>query len=241
MTPIKTYYNHFKAVIRSLQRCIFALWYRGTKVICENCGWRGKKFLKGKCPKCKSLPRTRLIPFSIDYFQLTNNKKSVLHVAPNKNEYLGVKNKMQQTRRYDRLDIRPVAHVNLVEDLTATKLKSDTYDLCVIWHVFEHIPDDHKAIAEVYRLLKPGGHLLMSVPIYPKNNPKTFEDKHIPYEDFERVHGHYDHCRSCGLDYYKRFETVGFKTKTLAVKNLDTSIIETYGLSTGHWVWCFLK
>ena len=150
--------------------------YRGNNVLCEICGWKGRVFFNGKCPKCNSLPRTRLIPFSLGYFDLVKSNISVLHIAPNVNEYNYVKKRFPQLSRYDRLNIRNVKHINLVKDITKTNIEDQTYNLIISWHVFEHIPDDLKAIFEVYRLLKPEGKLLISVPIYPVGNLKTFED-----------------------------------------------------------------
>jgi len=215
--------------------------YKGNQVICEICNWNGKKFFDGKCPNCNSLPRTRLIPFSIRYFSLKNINPKILHIAPNKNEYHFIKNNITELSSYDRLNIRPVKHINIIQDLTATNLESNIYDLAIAWHVLEHIPEDIKAITEVYRLLKTNGKFLISVPIHPKGNLETYEDQSIEYKDFEKTHGHYDHCRSCGLDYYKRFETIGFKTQTLCIKNSGLNKINLFGLSGDHVVWCFTK
>ncbi|MFC5195475.1 class I SAM-dependent methyltransferase [Bizionia hallyeonensis] len=225
---------------------VFTRWirtyaYRGSNVICENCSWQGTQFFEGECPNCKSLPRTRLIPFSIDYFDLAKTKLKVLHVAPNKTEYFGVKTKLHDVMQYDKMDIRAVKHVNLVEDLTQLTLEDNTYDLVVIWHVFEHIVEDTKAISEVYRVLNTGGQLLMSVPIFPVHSLATYEDVAIPYANYQEIHGHEDHCRSCGLDYYKRFEAHGFRTAELQVRDLDDSLVKKYALSTGHVAWCFTK
>lgn len=228
-----------------IQECLKNKWkvivHKGNKVHCVICDWKGKSFFGGKCPKCGSLPRTRLIPYAINYFRLVKPNLKILHVAPNENELNYLKKKFNPITQYDRLNIRPIKHINVVRDLTSTGLPSNSYDFQIIWHVLEHIPEDQKAIEELYRLLKPGGKLLVSVPIYPKGNKHTFEDKSIPYKDFHSVHGHYDHCRSCGLDYYKRFEEVGFHTDTLMVKNLSEDDIEYYGLSSDHTVWCFEK
>lgn len=238
---IKNPSAYFKVFKTRASRFFYRYYYKGNLIICESCKWKGRHFYKGKCPKCNSLPRTRLIPFSLDYFKLDKPEQKVLHVAPNLIEYNSVITKLKNVKVYDRLNIRPVEHINIVADLKATGLKENTYDLSVIWHVFEHIFEDTKAIAEVYRILKPGGKLLMSVPIYPVDSPKTYEDDKILYKDYEKIHGHDDHCRSCGLDYYKRFEAVGFITETLQVKSLDELTIKKYGLSKGHVVWCFTK
>jgi len=215
--------------------------YRGSDVICELCGWHGRTFFDGKCPKCNALPRTRLVPFSLRYFELWNDGLRILHIAPNVIEYHYIKANINDISNYDRLNIRAVKHINIVQDLTKTDLKSNHYDLAIAWHVLEHIPEDHMAIAEVYRLLKPGGHFLVSVPIYPTGNLKTFEDSEIDYKDYGKIHGHFDHCRSCGLNYYKRFEAVGFGTQTLEVKTLNSADVARFGLRTDHVVWCFTK
>ena len=218
-----------------------SFFYRGKQVYCEICNWQGTQFFDGKCPKCNSLPRTRLIPFALGYFELIKPKAKILHIAPNSHEYKYIRRTFPELSIYDRLNIRNVKYINIVQDLTQTNLESNQYDLAIAWHVLEHIPADIKAIKEVYRLLKPKGHFLVSVPIYPKGNAKTFEDSKLPYKVFEKVHGHYDHCRSCGLDYYQRFEDCGFKTNTLFVNEFDDKKKKYFGLRTDHVVWCFTK
>ena len=230
------------AALELTKRKIRVYFNKGKTVHCEICNWHGTQFFKGKCPKCRSLPRTRLIPFSLHYFELIKTDLSILHIAPNINEYNYVRSTFEGLTRYDRLNIKKVfSHINLVQDLTQTTISDNTYDLVLIWHVFEHINQDHKAIAEIHRILKPNGNLLVSVPIYPANNPTTYEDFSIPYEAYEKVHGHNDHCRSCGLDYYKRFESVGFKSSTLSVKDIDNQEVVKFGLSINHVVWSFKK
>lgn len=222
--------------IKSKFRVYFS---KGNKVHCEICDWHGTDFFKGKCPKCNSLPRTRLIPFSLRYFNLVKSNLNILHIAPNLNEYNYVKNTFQNINQYDRLNIRAVAHINLEQDITKNDIADNTYDLVIVWHVLEHIVDDKKAASEIYRILRPKGKLLMSVPIYPKGNMVTYEDPTIPYIDYMKVHGHPDHCRSCGMDYYERFENVGFSTELL--NKYKTEDIKKFGLSKDHVVWCFKK
>src|SRR5690606_5304530 len=64
---------------------------RGSAVHCGICLWNGDQFFNGKCPKCNSLPRTRLIPFSLKHFGLIRGNQNILHIAPNLNEYNYVK------------------------------------------------------------------------------------------------------------------------------------------------------
>ena len=224
-----------------LRNLIRTLIYKGDSVHCQICNWKGRFYFNQKCPKCYSVSRTRLIPYALNHFDLDKNDPYLLHIAPNKSEFGYIKDNITTLSKYDRLDIRKVKYANIVQDLRQTNLKSDHYDLVLAWHVLEHIPEDKKAIAEVYRLLKPGGNFLISVPIHPKGNLETYEDPDIAYEDFSKIHGHYDHCRSCGLDYYKRFEEIGFKTRTLYVRSLDQKELDYFGLRKDHVVWCFTK
>jgi ubiquinone/menaquinone biosynthesis C-methylase UbiE len=44
---------------------------------------------------------------------------------------------------------------------------SETFDAIVSMDVLEHIPDDALTLQEFYRVLKPGGRILLTVPAYP--------------------------------------------------------------------------
>lgn len=53
-------------------------------------------------------------------------------------------------------------------DATALPLESGSLDLVVAFDVLEHIPDHDAAVAEVHRLLQPGGTFLVAVPCDPR-------------------------------------------------------------------------
>jgi SAM-dependent methyltransferase len=214
------------------------LLYAGNKCLCTLCDWNGKAFPEGICPSCKSFSRTRLLPYSLSYF--APKTSSILHIAPNTSEYSYIKKSLQY-RTYDRLNLSKADHINVVGDITNFDKNDNKYSLIIAWHVLEHISDDSNAISEMYRVLKPDGSLLLCVPIFPSGNKKTFEDKNSDPSTYRNIYGHPDHVRSCGLDYYKRFENSGFKTETLSVKNLKDHDIEFFGLSKDHVVWLFRK
>ncbi len=230
----------FKVFVNKIKWKVYVYLLKGDKVICGMCDWKGIRFPESRCPKCMSLARTRLIPYSIKHFALPVSGIKLLHVAPNLAEF-GFVNKHFTNIEYDRLNIVKSDHINIVQDLTKTNIASDTYDLIIIWHVLEHIPDDQGAISEMKRMLKPDGRLLVCVPIHPPGRVKTYEDDTIKSHDYGVVHGHHDHCRSCGLDYYERFESLGFTTDSLDVKDLDIEDVNKFGLSENHVVWMFRK
>tara|TARA_B100000131_G_scaffold236217_1_gene228251 strand:- start:984 stop:1679 length:696 start_codon:yes stop_codon:yes gene_type:complete len=218
---------------------INSIYYRGNNIICPLCNWKGLEFVNGRCPKCNSLPRQRLIPVCINDLQPKRNK--ILHIAPNPSEYFYVKNTLKPNV-YDRVDILKGQHINIVQDITKKGLNDNYYDLIIVWHVFEHIVDDLTAIQNLSTSLNQRGSLLVSVPIYPRGNKKTFEDQSIPQEKYKKIHGHPDHYRSCGYDYWERFLDFGLtKMDCFDVKKLGKSKIDLYGLSINHISWLFHK
>jgi hypothetical protein len=56
------------------------------------------------------------------------------------------------------------------EDLTKLSLRDSSVDLICTTDVLEHIPDYAKAISECFRVLKPGGALILSVPFLLQSN-----------------------------------------------------------------------
>ena len=83
-----------------LWKWINSIYYSGNSVKCPLCNWNGSEFLNGRCPKCNSLPRQRLVPYCMKTFNL--QEKRILHVGPNKSEYDYVV-KMINPAVYDRV------------------------------------------------------------------------------------------------------------------------------------------
>ncbi|MGV3461683.1 MAG: class I SAM-dependent methyltransferase [Flavobacterium sp.] len=61
--------------------------------------------------------------------------------------------------------------VALVND--TAELPDASFDVITMWHVLEHVPNVEKQIAELKRLVKPGGHIIIAVP-----NFKSFDAKY---------------------------------------------------------------
>ncbi len=237
--PFKKYIPFWlgKKLRGALQK-VSALFYSGTAVHCPYCQKSFSKFLPGGfdlpvlfekevvgagyrtnnvCPRCYSLDRDRLIYlFLQEKTNLFSAKLSVFHVAPegciralltdlpNISYHAGVK--YLEGYYYDR-------KTNLI-DITNAPFGDDEFDVIICNHVLEHIPEDRKAMREIYRMLKPGGWAILQVPIS-KILKETFEDPSIVKpEDRERVFGQFDHVRIYGQDYQSRLENAGFIVKT---------------------------
>jgi len=88
-----------------------------------------------------------------------------------------------------------------------------TFDVLICNHVMEHVEDDGMAMAEVYRVLKPGGWALLQVPIgLALDRGQSIEDPSATTEaDRIRVFGQGDHVRLYAApDYVQRLEESGF-------------------------------
>ena len=163
------------------------------------------------CPGTLSLERHRYLWLYLQRKTIfLEDKLNVLHIAPEQVFY--TKFKQFDHWNYTTTDLySPLADVKA--DICALPFEDNSYDLILCNHVLEHIPDDLKAMEELYRILKKGGTLIAQVPLN-ENAETTFEDDSItdPAER-TRIFGQYDHVRVYGKDYYTRLAQVGFNVE----------------------------
>ncbi|MEH6513899.1 MAG: methyltransferase domain-containing protein, partial [Maribacter arcticus] len=101
--------------------------------------------------------------------------------------------------------------------------------------VLEHIPNDTKAMSELYRVLRPGGWGIFQIPQDLKRE-KTFEDNSITDKvERAKIFGQYDHVRIYGRDYFNKLRTFGFTVNEVDfTKQLTPEEINRYRLATGE-------
>jgi len=160
------------------------------------------------CPVCGSSDRERLLfLFLKQKTSLFTDNTKLLHLAPERNlkRIISKHNNIA----YLTADLNPV---NVMEamDITQIKYPDNSFDAIICNHILEHIPNDKKAIQELYRVLKPCGWAILQVPVSEVLN-KTFEDFSITSpEERERVFGQKDHVRIYAKDYSARLKSAGF-------------------------------
>lgn len=181
-------------------------------------------------PSTLSLERHRLLWL---YLQNETNfftkQHKVLHFAPEQAFY-------KRFRKLKNLDYTttdlnsPLADVKA--DICNLPFEDNTYDVLLCNHVLEHIPDDTKAMAELFRILKPGGWGIFQIP-QDLDREKTFEDPTITdKKERARIFGQYDHVRIYGRDYFDKLRNVGFKVNEVAyAAQLSKEAIDTYRLA----------
>ena len=156
----------------------------------------------------------------------------VLHFAPE--QAFVQKFKKQKNLTYTTTDLNsPIADVKA--DICDLPFKDNSFDFIICNHVLEHIPDDTKAMQELYRVLAPSGTAIMQVP-YDAKREITFEDNTITDQrERTRIFGQYDHLRVYGMDYFKKLSSIGFEVNALDYTSSMTSDdIERYRLCKGE-------
>ena len=108
-------------------------------------------------PSTLSLERHRLLWLYLQNetnFFTSTEKIKVLHFAPEQEFYKRFKK--QANLEYTTTDLlSPLADIKA--DICNLPFQDNSYDMILCNHVLEHIPDDTKAMQELFRVMKPGG------------------------------------------------------------------------------------
>lgn len=227
--------------------------FKGDNVFCVICKSTFRIFAphgivqrqNARCLFCHSLERHRLLWKFLNEktnFSTGRNLK-VLHFAPE--IALHYFFSRMQNLRYTPCDIAPERYPFNDEpkvekvDITAVPFKDNTFDVILCSHVLEHIPNDHLAMTELYRVLKMDGWGILQVPI-DQDRQNTYEDMTITTpEERERAFGQYDHVRSYGdQDYRARLTKVGFDVRPdFYVKSFNEGEIFKYGFDRNEIIY----
>lgn len=164
-----------------------------------------------QCPVCDSSDRIRLLYlFLKNRTSIYTDNIKLLHIAPE--PPLAYIFKHQKNIDYLTADMNPEMVMEKM-DITNIQYSKNTFDAIICNHVLEHVPDDHKAMSELFRVLKPCGWAILQVP-FSKILDKTFEDPTvINPEDRERIFGQTDHVRIYGKNYTDRLINAGFEVE----------------------------
>ena len=184
-------------------------------------------------PSTLSLERHRLLWLYLknetDFFKAP---RKVLHFAPEQAFYKRFR--AMKNLDYTTTDLNsPLADVKA--DICDLPFEDDSYDVIFCNHVLEHIPNDTKAMQELYRILKPSGMAILQIP-QDLQRAQTFEDNSITdRKERAAIFGQYDHVRIYGRDYFDKLRTIGFKVHEVDyTAQLDAAEVDKYRLAKGE-------
>ncbi|WP_426090945.1 class I SAM-dependent methyltransferase [Flavobacterium sp. DSR3-2] len=162
----------------------------------------------------------------------TNSALKVLHFAPEQAFYKLFRN--QKNLDYTTTDLfSPLADVKA--DICNLPFEDNQYDVILCNHVLEHIPDDTKAMQELYRVLKPGGMAILQIP-QDLSRATTFADDTITdQKERAKIFGQYDHVRIYGRDYFDKLRSIGFKViEEDYTDKIAPELVKKYCLAKGE-------
>lgn len=176
---------------------------------CPICGYSGV-FLdhagrrRQVCPGCGSKARHRALEVALGDWTRRHGWMRVeraLHFAPEgclKTTVAGLAETVITA------DLEPQG-VDLAVDIRRLPFRDASFGLVIASHVLEHVLEDHLALAEIHRVLQPGGLAILLVPV-------TVE-KTVEYGAVDPLRN--EHVRECGPDYFDRYTAAGFDVELL--------------------------
>jgi SAM-dependent methyltransferase len=232
--------TQIRTVARGLRRARvvreFKRWrHRGNRVYCPCCRSQlaDLAYAYGEdrvCWVCGSMERHRLLHVLFDERPaMFTPGMALLHVAPE----APLLQRIQSVAgiRYVGGDLeRHFSDVRL--DVTDLAFPDASFDAVICNHVLEHITDDHRAMSEIRRVLKPDGWALLLVPDVVEQGPRTYEDRRI-VEPAARLqaYGQVDHVRVYGWDYVDRLSAAGLDTEVIRMEDhLSSEFIQRHRL-----------
>jgi SAM-dependent methyltransferase len=186
-------------------------------------------------PSTLSLERHRLLWLYLQNetnFFTSTEKIKVLHFAPEQEFYKRFKK--QTNLEYTTTDLlSPLADVKA--DICNLPFQDNTYDIILCNHVLEHIPDDTKAMQELYRVMKPGGMGIFQIPQDLKRAVTFSDDSITDQKERAKIFGQYDHVRVYGRDYFDKLRTIGFRVEEVDyTSTISSDLVEKYCLAKGE-------
>jgi SAM-dependent methyltransferase len=191
------------------------------KSCCNICGWHGEEFIGGyhsemaACPSCNSIARDRYLYWCWTSRTPYDQRSRVLETSPRLGErYRSV---MGQRVKYLASDYDESAHKATVKlDIQKIDMPDASLDVILTPHVLEHVPDTERSLAEIVRVLAPGGSLFLEIPLQqgvtsPPPGVEYHGDNTLVYWRF-------------GWDLADMLKSAGLETATLVTADLSERV-----------------
>jgi SAM-dependent methyltransferase len=190
-------------------------------------------FLDFECPACGAYDRDRL--YALYYRQLfesldTAHQYVFIDFAPS--PFLSPLLRRQPLLQYRSADLFDPKADDRV-DLTNMSVYADnSADFFLCSHILEHIPNDRKALSELFRILRPGGRGVVMVPIL-LSLAENYENPEVVTDAGRWRHfGQNDHVRIYSKQgFVFRLKEAGFKVSQYGIDFFSTELFSRHGIS----------
>jgi SAM-dependent methyltransferase len=144
---------------------VVAIGLRGTGVSCPCCRARLRHFVLYPslyCPRCGSYERHRLLALHLQRDRgLLSPPLRLLQVSPDR-----PLERLLARAGIDRVSIDlDNPNVDLLMDVHALRFSDESFDAVLALHVVDAVADQPRALAELHRVLRPGGWAILQVPV----------------------------------------------------------------------------
>ena len=200
-------------------RAVRRLAHTGDRVTCPICDGRYGSFFgregraNAQCPGCGSFVRHRILWLYLrDVIGVADRPMRVLHLAPES----GIEAHLRPipTIDYVTADADAALATDRV-DIVSLPYPDASFDLVICSHVLEHVPDDRAAIAELRRVLPPGGTSIVAVPVKLERTVEFLDSRPVPEYPDGYLRAEHGHVREIGADYPDRLRAGGFRVDVL--------------------------
>lgn len=232
-----TYNRLLSPPYRAARKVFRKAWHFGNSIHCPICDQSFRSWVTNgtECPNCGSAPRHRLLWLYMNYYCSSIDSFDIelgqtLHFAAE--PCLSIPLRKELKDKYQTCDLSAPG-MDLYYDITNLNgIRNNQFDTIINIHVLEHIADDHAAMSEMYRVLKPGGRAFIMVPY--NRDRLTHEDPTITDpKKRKELWDQEDHLRAYGTDFTDRLELVGFDVKEVFfTETLSDVSMKRYGLWT---------
>jgi SAM-dependent methyltransferase len=208
---------------------------------CNICGWTGEFFKPemgregAMCRNCSATSRHRAIAYVVGQvfgqgphpvFEWTQNKSVKILESSARGSY-----PVMFTEKFDyyatEFDPKKIAEgkqPRAYADFQKLHYADATFDMVIASDVFEHVRKDEDGYKEIYRVLKPDGSFVMTVP-YDHQREKTIvrvdtsgeQDKHVLEPEYHGGGGHTLTYRNYGRDLLSTLHRIGYAVGHMAL------------------------
>lgn len=198
---------------------------------CNICGWQGRSFYpntgpgynepRTACPGCGCQDRHRsLLALLVATTSAFAPATRVVEAAPMR----GFESLLKLQKGIDYTSFDLTRHAMERGDITAMRFPDSSVDYFICLHVLEHVAEERLALAEMRRVLRPGGTAILQVPVdwgvpwtreYPASDPRDA-----------------GHVRRYGGDFPERIASAGFDVVGRSVLDVfSPAVVTRFGMS----------
>ena len=203
--------------LRGLKRNPAQIFRKTRSWHCPLCDYKGWFIDVGdrrdaRCPSCASRERDRIIGLYWRREPWDFARADILHFSPEKSIWP----RLKDYPGYVSSDVEPHKRATRVLDIRKLDCPDQSFDYLICNHVLEHVDEDAAAIRECFRVLRPGGKALFSVPLDIARAETWNPPPGTPQAEIERICGRL-HVRLYGRDFPDLLREAGFEVSEIEI------------------------